>query len=68
VRRPPGKHSHFTLPFAAKIPGGMVDDRATFWPYAIVQFNGEDSHVPDPGATLKYFFFGAFNVHLQKVN
>jgi hypothetical protein len=64
----PGKKCHtFTPLVATKVPGGILDSGTAFRSHAVVQFDNNDSHVPDPRAGLKHFYFGTFNVYLQQV-
>jgi hypothetical protein len=46
-----------------KIPGGSLDNGTASWSHAVMQFDGNESHVLDPRAGLKHFYFGTFNVH-----
>jgi len=51
-----------------EISGSVLDSGTAPRPNAIMQFDGNDLHVADPGARLEQFDFGAFNVYFQQVD
>jgi len=62
------KKSHLAPLVKTKTPCSVLDNGTASRSYAVVQFDGDHSHVSDPRAGFKHFYFGAFDVHFQQIN